>query len=236
MDLLRSPRQAARCVPVPRDPGYWRLRCPWRVPAPAHRSPAANICTLTWGISSGRVALCRMLTTTRIAGTTRKKMHHHTTPLFIRSTSRYWSSNHRVSLSFSFFFFLDVYTTYILHLIVLSFSSTYLFVAWSRSTVLLSRCTIATSNQFYSFAWESGETLVTGTEGKSFALTAFRARTYALHAVPRMRGNLHGIEFTSVLVRSITGTLRGIPTCCEFVLEAWLMTGATYGRSRASFH
>lgn len=103
MDLLRSTRRAARCVPVPRDPGYWRLLCPWRVPAPVHRSPAANTCTLTWGISSGRVALCRMLTTTRIAPMTRNNTHRRTTPLSTRSTLRYWPiSNNRVNLVFLF--------------------------------------------------------------------------------------------------------------------------------------
>jgi len=87
-DLHRWPRRAARWVLVPRDPASRRPLCPSRVPAPAHRSRAANICTLTWAISSGRAARCRTLTTMSIAATTRKSTPRRTPARSIRSTSR----------------------------------------------------------------------------------------------------------------------------------------------------
>lgn len=87
-DLHRWPRRAARWVPVPRDPAYRRPRCPSRVPAPVHRSRAASICTLTWGISTGRAARCRTLTTMSIAATTRKSTPRRTPARSTRSTLR----------------------------------------------------------------------------------------------------------------------------------------------------
>jgi len=87
-DLHRWPRRAARWVLVPRDPAYRRPRCPSRVPAPVHRSPAASICTLTWEISSGRVARCRTLTTMSIAATMRKSTPRRIPARSTRSTLR----------------------------------------------------------------------------------------------------------------------------------------------------
>lgn len=87
--LHRWLQRAARWVLVPRDPAYRRPRCPSRVPAPVHRSPAANICTLTWGINSGRAARCRTLTTMPIAAATRKSTPRRTPARSTRSILRY---------------------------------------------------------------------------------------------------------------------------------------------------